>query len=254
MLDYYMSQLGFSDKESAVFICLFEGGELGAAEISKRVNLPRSTVYAVLEQLCAKDLVNQSEESSSTRFSAAGPSVFLNMVESEKAELKRKERSAQLLAEFLQSQFNQPGLNVPKIKFYSGKKEIEYMLHANFESWRKEVAEIDYTWWGYQDDHFVRQYKRFLEMLWKTSFDEERVCLFSNKSSMEDELIGKINGRTIRQLPKEFHFDSTIWVLGSQIVMISTHGKPHYAFQLRDRTFAGNLRLVFSLLWKLTST
>lgn len=252
MLEQYMSQLGFSEKESSVFMCLTEGGELTAAEISKRVGIPRSTVYAVLEQLTQKEVVTQSDQAAVARFVAADPSNFLNIIESEKAELRRKDRTAQRLVEMLQAQFSSPRLGVPKMRFFSGKQDIEFMLYSNFEKWRTEISGMDYTWWGYQDDHFVRQYQQFLEMLWRTSQEEEQVRLFSNKSSFEDELRGKISGRIIRQLPKEFHFDSTIWVLGSEIVMISTHGKPHYAFQLQDETFSGNLRLVFSLLWKLT--
>ena len=123
------------------------------------------------------------------------------------------------------------------------------MLFSHYSIWRREIAVLDNTWWGYQDDEFVSHYRKWLDRIWETTGPDEQVRLFSNNVPLENELRGKVPGRNIRIMPKSGLFSTTIWVLGPYVVMISARTRPHYAFQLRDRLFASNLRTVFELLW-----
>jgi hypothetical protein len=79
--------------------------------------------------------------------------------------------------------------------------------------------------------------------------DDEKIQLLSNKSSTEKKLKGKISKRTIKSVPKQFEFSSTIWILGDYIISISTRQKPHYAFQVKDTVFSANLRKLFQMCW-----
>ncbi len=255
MLETHLVQLGLRDKEVAVFVCLSEANELTASKISEQTGIARSTVYTILESLIEKGFVSLVEERAKTFYRLENPSAFIGSLEAEKEALSKKETTVRQLVEILSSRFMNPDSGVPRIQFYSGKKNIEQMLYDQSDIWRQGIIEGDYTWWGYQDDAFVQQYSKWFEHIWATTATEEKINLLSNKSAHEETLKSrKLPGRSIRQLPERFTFSSTVWVLRPYIIMITTHQKPHYAFQFRDPVFADNLTMVFKMLWEFAAT
>jgi predicted transcriptional regulator len=255
MLETHLAQLGLRDKEIAVFICLAEASQLTASKISEQTEIARSTVYTILESLIEKGFVSLVEEHSKTFYRLENPSSFIGRLEAEKEALSKKESTVHQLVEMLSSRFMNPDSGVPRIQFYSGKKNIEQMLFAQSDIWRQGIVDGDYTWWGYQDDTFVQQYSKWFEHIWATTAQDEKICLLSNKSAYEETLKNRnLKGRSIRQLPERFTFSSTVWVLRPYIVMITTHQKPHYAFQFRDAVFADNMTMVFKMLWEFAAT
>ena len=121
------------------------------------------------------------------------------------------------------------------------------MLSESYTLWRASIREFDITWWGFQDHEFVTHYKRWIDMIWKTTPVDERVRLFSNETSEERER--NIPGRRLKFFSTDSEVTSTIWILGDYVVMIYARGKPHYAFQFHDAVFAANLRQVFKTMW-----
>lgn len=81
----------------------------------------------------------------------------------------------------------------------------------------------------------------------------EKIHLFSNPSSIEKELVHKINRREVRRLPAEYDFKSSIWLYGDYIFMAITRQKPHIAVHIRNDIFASNLRAIFKILWLVKS-
>jgi len=98
---------------------------------------------------------------------------------------------------------------------------------------------------------FVETYRDWLDYYWGSMHADEKIRLLSNRSVTERKLKNRVQRREIRVLPKQYHFSSTIWVLGDYIVSIMTRQKPHYAFLLQDAVFAANQRLLFQLMWRL---
>ena len=251
MISPHLKALGFSDKEIAVLSSIIVHGVSTPIEISERCELARSTVYMLLEELAARGLVKAetTEVTGAAGYSIAGASAFVEMVAKEKEAVLKRERVVESFSELLAGSGPDAMLGVPKIIFRSGKKGIESLLFEHRQKWRDSMAATDFTWWGYQDDTFVSQYRNWFEDTWRTTAPNERVSLLTNRSPLEDELKNKVPLRDLRQIAGDDLFSSTIWICGEYVVMITTRHKPHYAFELHDKIFAENLKLVFRQLW-----
>ena len=242
--------LGFSDSEVRVYVSLADLGGSTAGLLAKRLSIPRTTVYSALETLSGKGLVSSDEQGGVTRYLANPPTSLKRLVRDEREELERKEACADELVQLLGPFFRSRSLDVPRLQFFDGQKNVLTMLEEYLPVWRSSLASFDKIWWGYQDHTFVEQYRPWLDKTWATMEQDEYVYLVSNRAPIERELKGKVRGREIRTLADKSEFSSTIWILGHFIIMISSKEKPHYAFQIRDPVFAANLRSIFKALWE----
>jgi len=150
----------------------------------------------------------------------------------------------------LKPHFQSQNFNVPKLQFFDGERNVNHMLREYTPLWRESMKEVDSTWWGYQDHIFVECYMKWLERVWKHPSQGEKIKLISNRTNLEKNLEDRVLHRSIKYISKKAEFTTTVWVLGSYIVMIFTRAKPHYAFQIHDGLFASNLRTVSKIMWE----
>jgi sugar-specific transcriptional regulator TrmB len=252
-LEKIFISLGFSNTQLTAYTALAGQGKASASQLMKITNLPRSTIYSALDSLVPSGLVSIDESSTIRFFVANAPDSLKRHIEREKNEannaFKLKESLAESASQMLKPFFQGQVFSVPKMQFFEGEANVEGLLWENYKLWQESVAQYDCVWWGYQDHEFVVRYRKWLDHYWSNMFPEERVKLLSNKSPIEKKLKGKIEKRTIKTVPAQFEFSSTIWVLGDYIISISTRQKPHYAFQIKDSAFSENLRKMFQMHW-----
>jgi len=249
MLQSTFSQLGFTDNEVSLYLALAELGKASANLLSKRVQIPRTTAYSVLDSLVKKGVVSMEQRGATNFYSANNPDAILRLVRIEKEEVLSREALAEELVEQIRPYFKSQNFSVPKLQFFEGRANVESMLYDQLFEWQRSIKEYDSTWWGYQDHTFVEQYMEWLQFHWKHKFKDERIHLISNKAAIEQKLRKQIRNRVIHPVPEAFHLASSIWVVGDYIVLLMTRQKPHYAFQMRDAVFGASLRSVFQLLW-----
>ncbi len=256
MIDLCLEQLGFTDREIRILLSLVEGGEAGAQDLSRRTGIPRTSVYTVIETLLSRELIipvsNSSIGGGQATYRIAAPSAFRAVIDHEKETVLKREKAADHLVALLQPLFVESNSGVPRIRFFSGKADIEKMLFSHYQSWRKSMKQYDFTWWGHQDNTFVTQYQTWFSQAWQDTEVKELVHLFSNWSKEEAALAGKVRNRFIKPVPPDFKISSTLWVVGDFIVMIASQQKPHYAFEMIDSVLAANLRQMFQFLWQVT--
>lgn len=252
MFDKHLSALGFSEKESLLYLSLLECGRSSANDLAKQCSIQRTTAYSVLESLAQRGLISKEISRGKTIFTAENPKALGRELERERKALEEKEEVANDLIELLQPVHLSKDRGVPKLKFYDGKKNVENMLFDNLPLWENSLIQNDRILWGYQDNSFVEHYMKWLKHHWKSNQKHDiQVRLFSNESDTELDLRGKVPLRTIRSFPPDFQFSSSIWILGEFIVMLATKNKHHFAYQLHDFHFANNLRMMFALLWNM---
>ncbi len=241
--------LGLNSTEFVIYSSLSEMGKAGAHLLSKRTGKKRTTVYSCLDSLINKGLVTVEKGKISSIFSANRPESILNEIEKEKTLLKKKEVVANDFIKQISALFETQSQNVPKIKYVEGRDGVRSFLTSNLSLWSDSLAEYDNVWWGYQDHTFVEEYRTWLDAYWNNKSDSVRILLLSNESLTEDSLEGKVRGRKIKALEGKLDFTSTIWVCGDYIIMIVARDSPHYAFQIYDKVFSANLRMLFKVFW-----
>ena len=245
-------KLGLNDSEVKALLYLYEYGRARATVVAKKVELPRTTIYSILEGLEAKGLVSTEKGNGPAFFVANHPSALLRIVDEEKQRLRQVEHAATELAEALEPYFRTKNINLPKLKFFEGSKNVNAMLYDNLPKWEQSMLACDGCLWGFQDHSFVPQYMPWLEHYWaRNSLPTQKfsIRLYSNEADIEKTL--KIPGREIRPFSKKFTFESSLWVCGDYVIYIYTKQPPHYSFQLKDAAFASGIRMIFQLLWTL---
>lgn len=250
ILNDYFATLGFKPKEQQTYLALAEAGKTTASMLSKKTGIPRATVYTVLDVLNSKGVVSQDHSGGSTFYRLNNTSSLLRLIDREREALEHKKDTAMELIDLLDPYLKNTQYSIPKLQFFEGKGNIETMLYDYLPEWRESILSHDKTLWGYQDHTVVEEYRKWHELLWKTSGEGEKIFLFSNASDLEKELDHKFAHREVRQLPDDIRFSSSIWLYGDYLIMLMTRQKPNYAFQIMDPVFAANLRAIFRLLWK----
>ena len=201
--------------------------------------------------LAQRGLVSQDHQAATAAYVANPPLAIKHMVDKERESLHsilaQKDDAASQLVPALASLFQSESPHIPRLQYFEGAANVRTMLHEYCRDWQQSIAAQDYTWWGYQDHQFVETYRDWLDYYWSSMAPSEEIKLFSNKSPTERSLKGKVRNRTIKLVPKQYQFSSTIWILGEYVVTIML-APIHYAFQLKDQAFAANQRKVFQLL------
>lgn len=249
MLDKQFRFLGFTNNEARIYLSLAEIGKSTAQLLAKRIKIPRTTAYSVLQGLIEKGVISEEHTQGTTFYVLNQPASLLRLIEREKETLKAKESAAKNLIEFIKPYLKSKLFSIPKIQFFEGSASIESMLYDMTSDWIRSIETTDKVWWGYQDASFVDVHKKWLEHAWSEINKKIQIQILSTESKTEKILKDKIQGRTIKFIPKEYDFSSTIWVCGEYIVLLMTRQQPVYGFQIKDAVFASNLRLVFKLLW-----
>jgi DNA-binding MarR family transcriptional regulator len=115
-----LEQLGYPRNEISVYITLLQMGEGTVAEITRQVELPRSTTQLVIEELQKKGLVSRCPKRQHVVWLAESPTRFLT-------DLHEKESVLRKLLPELQS-IHHETKEKPILKYYSGRVNIAQML------------------------------------------------------------------------------------------------------------------------------
>lgn len=247
---FLLQEAGLTAKEATAYLALADMGKATAQIVAKRTNLPRTTVYFILKGLAEKGVVILEKKRSTSYFVAQRPESVLREIKEQQLQHIQRLKAAEELEKLLPPFFTQKPFSVPTMQFYEGIRDVRRMLNDSLASWIGSLEQTDKTWWGYQDSQFVIQHRSWLEEYWAKKPKSHRIKIFSNESNLEKSL--KIQNRTIRPLPTEMIFESTLWVIGEFLIVIAHHNRPQYAFQIRDKTLAANMRGFISMMWQLT--
>ena len=90
MMDHNLLQeLGFSERETKVYLALIELGPSTIGPLAKKTKLQPSKIYETIEKLKDKGLVSYSIISKTKQFQAADPKEILNMIEEKKNKFQK---------------------------------------------------------------------------------------------------------------------------------------------------------------------
>lgn len=248
-----LEQLGLSQREASLYLALADLGKATAQLLNKRTKIPRASIYLTMEALSAKGLVSLETKARTTYFVANPPSSINIMLKREQDLLRKRISRAERLSTELEPLFSRRNFSVPRLKFFEGAASVEGMLYQFEDVWYNSMKKTDSTWWGFDDVSLSREYRGWFEHMWN-KFAEDRkreikVRVFSNYPASEH-LESRFPLTKLRQLPNQYDFSSTMWLMGHHLVIFSTREKPFYGYQIHDPVLAENLRTVFNLLWK----
>jgi len=102
-------KLGFSDKESALYLALFRLGPSSVRKLAEEASLNRGTTYDALKWLEEKGLVTFYDKQGKQHFVAEPPEKLFSLIREQKGELDSAERALNHSLPELQAIYNKGG-------------------------------------------------------------------------------------------------------------------------------------------------
>lgn len=118
-----LANLGFSSKESHVYLALLELGKGTVSTISRKGGINRTTGYDILDSLAAKGLVSISGKKPKQEYIAESPDKLATFLQTKIEETETQLETARALAPQLKSLHNVS--DRPKVRFYEGKDGLK---------------------------------------------------------------------------------------------------------------------------------
>jgi sugar-specific transcriptional regulator TrmB len=244
-----LEKLGFSNKESEVYLALLQHGTMAPAEIAKLTRISRPTVYSVAKELIKKGVVLEDLGGASRSLVAKKPEDLVVLVNREQKILDQKKETVQSAINELKKIAQSSKYSIPKIVFIP-EEEIESYLYKQTPVWNSSIVETKTYYWGFQDPNLVKHYQEWIDWYWQQA-NPPILQLLSNESNIEEIMKTKgYTNRRIRFWSGASAFTATTWVMGDYIAMINTKQHPFSLIEIHDAMMAENLRQLFSGIWK----
>lgn len=139
-----LRELGFSEKESAVYMTLLSVGSAVASDIARRAGIKRSTAYVILESLAERGLVSAVDRRGIRVYHAAPAEQLVQYMKNMASRYEGFADTAKELLPALKASRRLENASAPKVRFFEGQKAIrsvyedtlasleEIRVHANF--------------------------------------------------------------------------------------------------------------------------
>ncbi len=126
----HIESLGFSHKESLIYVALLDLGRGTAAEISKKTGINRTTIYDIVEELERTGLVAQLGGVKKKTYRPEPPEKLPIILEKKAAHLRDMAKQSEGLVSMLQT-VAAKAPSKPKIKVYEGDKGLQSLYDAS---------------------------------------------------------------------------------------------------------------------------
>lgn len=125
-----LKSLGFSHKESSIYLALLDLGRGTAAEISKKTGINRTTIYDIVNDLEQIGLVTRLLATKKITYRPEPPEKLPVILEKKAAHLREMAKQAVGIASTLQTVVAKAP-NAPKIKIYEGESGLRSLYDAS---------------------------------------------------------------------------------------------------------------------------
>ncbi len=116
-----LEKFGLDKNETGVYLSCLRLSPALASTIAKAANIPRASIYDILERLMAKGIISYSIQNGKKYFSAAPPEQLIKLLEDKKTALVQALDELKLLEKKEEV--------APKIQVYTGKEGLKIVLN-----------------------------------------------------------------------------------------------------------------------------
>ena len=235
---------GLTHKQAQVYIACLEAGPSKIPQIASVSQIKRTTVYGIVEELEALDLIKSSYKGKQKLYEAQDPELILSMLE------ERKRRMADIL----------PGLTNlfithrvrPKISFFEGREGVKKIYDDVLECKSKELKQIVRARQHNEvvGDAFINEFirKRIARGIVTHNLHPKHGDLYTEKRGMEDPKLK----RHVRYLPPSVFYAAIILIYDHKVAMVSTKAE-NFGFIIESKEFSNTISAYFDFMWGLGS-
>jgi len=238
-LSQIVKNLGFSENESKIYLALLELGSANVAAIANKSGIKRTSCYIILESLVQKGLVSKTIIKGKNQYLSEAPDKLLKLSQ-EREELVKK-----MLPEF-NSLYNLSQTK-PRIRFYEGQNGYISICEDSIERSDNEILFI-----GNLDNlHGVVTTEWDNRVYIPTRVKKNkhiRIATLESNSMKNLQKKDKEQLREIRFLPEGTKFDSSMFIYGDTISIVSSE-KELMGLIIDSKPIAQMAKSMFEFIW-----
>jgi len=235
-----LEQFGLTKTESRVYISLLKLGSTSSGPLVKKTELHRATVYDVLKRLMEKGLVNFVIKGKTKFFEATKPEHFLDILDEEKINLEKKEKSAKELVKELMK-IHESAQQKQEAHVFVGKKAVKTVLEEVLEN-------KEYVTFGSMGGAFHRimgpYFEQFQIKKRKLKVKSRIILPIAMKGSMTV----KRSYAKFKYLPESFGGLTNTFVFGNKVAIFIWTENP-MCFLIENKDVADAYLRSFEVLW-----
>lgn len=128
-----LQQFGLSESAVNVYLSIVQSDQTSPLEISRKLSIPRTKVYRILEKLLKKGLVEELGEGYGKRYRALHPGSLLALVQDREKDLFLLKMSTPAIVSHLESLMPE-GTSEVYMNIYTGKDGLEEVMMRIFSA------------------------------------------------------------------------------------------------------------------------
>ncbi len=234
--------IGFSEKETAVYLALLELGKRTVSPIARKSGINRTTVYDILESLVSKGLVSISGKEPLQEYVAESPEKIIRLMETGIERKQQELEEAKKLVPELKSLHNVS--DRPRVRFYEGTEGLEQVYEDTLTSHEPIRAYATYDDMekalpGYFPKYFYRRANKGIKI---------RAIFPYTKAGVE---LSKNDTEQLREtaiVPMEdFYFTPEINIYDNKVMIASW--KEKLGITIESSEIAEAMKKIFELAW-----
>lgn len=236
-----LKKLGFTSKETDVYLALLEFGTQPASNIAKKTGYPKSTVLFLFDSLLKKVYIRKSNKGK-TQYFYADP---LDLKKAKKQQIKNEEEALQEAIPLLE-EFKTPFSSEPKVTFYEGvewcKKAYSMLLESS-----TEILEF-----GAHGDLAEKFGENFMsDFISKRAKNKILLKAISKKDPIHKKL-GKFDKKHLREMkfyPSEKgDLYSSIAIFEDKVLLLNLY-QDAFAILIQNKEVAETLKTIHKMQW-----
>lgn len=249
-LDSLLMELGLNRLEIQGYMELLHRGTTAAALLAKRLGVPRTTAYTMLERLLSKGLIKEGRRKGIKNYTAESPDSIGHLFSQRVDALTNAHKQFLHLLPDLRKQGARSS-GSPRLTVMEGQDGLQSLLR-------------DMLHYGEIQTCAVWPIKKMMEVLSPEFFrfhNLERIKrnLFTRAVWPSSEVVsveqypfmgwGKEFKREVRVAPPSMAYELGYWIYANKVAFISS-ARESYGFLIQSDELAQTLTVQFELLWK----
>jgi sugar-specific transcriptional regulator TrmB len=236
-----LKSLGLNENEAKVYLELLRLGSSKVNRISRRLNLPRTTVYTVLNSLIQEGFASYTVKSGVKYFEAAEPKKLLAILDEKRNSLRDILPGLEKIKESV--------LEKPFVEIYEGKEGLKTLMDDIIDTKPEELLTITsvkiFEVLTFYFPHWVKRRAKagIKARIVGPATKESMKYLEKYKKTEKKEL------RELRALPGTMKMESRIEVYADKVIITNLEKDNLISILIKDKKVADSFKAMFEVYW-----
>ncbi|MFC1753851.1 TrmB family transcriptional regulator [Thermoproteota archaeon] len=234
----FLREMGLTEVEARVYLCLLQEGSLKAGLISKLLGIHRRSVYDAIDRLRKKGMVSYIKTNNVNHYEAAEPQRILGI-------LKEKEKNLQSILPELEG-LRKLSKEKKETLFFRGKASMKTIFNDQLDS-IEEGGEVCVLAADVDVNEILKYY--FPKFDARRRKKRIKIRMIMDSSAENKKILKQIPLCNIRFADFKSDAKVSTYVYGSHVSMIRWDEEP-IAILIKEKEIANRFNDYFELLWK----